>query len=238
MRVNHRNLARVLHLVLGLTVAVGYATLLSCCATENAKDANPDRVVQSYSASYDETTDKTTVRAQFIFGSTTLHLDGGSEVTHDSYALSEHDVLGTFYSGDGVGLKKKNTFYFTDTKGRKYENSGVIEKIEFANSTPTELKRTSPVHVSWAGKPLEQGQKVTLTIPDARDPAKMTSFYASNPGDKFVTLTPSDLSTLSPGDTTMTLTLEKTTPLSQATSAGGNFVTSYHTKDRPIKITD
>lgn len=206
-------------------------------ATEKCTSVNQDRIHQSLSASYTKSDNSTQASARFRFGDgtgTTLEMDGNCNITHGSITLSKSTFLGTSYSGDATGFVANHTFIFTDNNSKTFTNSSTIREIAFARSAPTTVSRTGTTTVTFSPA-LETGETAYLYLVGQKT---NVSGYSDVLGSTTVTISESDKKDFPLGTAEIYLQLIKSPSLTEKTSTGGSFTTSYENAHESVTVNE
>jgi hypothetical protein len=214
------------------------------CACVSNETANSDTVkqteiYQNYNITYDAGDMELSASASFRFGGsagTTLNLVKPSQVTFDGaeMAMGKNILSGTFYeSNQQTDPSKSYTFIFTDTENKTYTNTASIEPLEISEY-PSSINKSEGFKVSWTGSPIQNGEKVYLSLEgaDMSNCSASTEMIDANSID----ITPEMLKDMKPGNANITLKREISNSLKNATHLGGNIDITYISKKVSVKV--
>jgi hypothetical protein len=215
---------------------------MSSCAsndTANSDTVKQSEIYQSYTITYDAGDIELSATAFFRFGGstgTTLNLVKPSNITFNGtdMALGKNIFSGTFYETDQqVQPSPCYTFVFTDNDNKTYTNTSSIEELA-VSGYPTSINKTNGFKVSWKGAPVQQDEKVYVSL-EGKD--FMNCSVSTNiVGSTSVEVSPDLLKDLKPGDASIVLKREKSGNLKEATHLGGNITITYVAKKVSTKI--
>jgi hypothetical protein len=215
--------------------------MFSCVSNEtaNSDTVKQSEIYQSYTITYDEGDMELSATAFFRFGGsagTTLNLVKPSSVTFngEEMAMGKNIFSGTFYeTNQQVPPSKAYTFVFTDTEKKTYSNTASIDPIEISDY-PKEFKKTAGLKVTWAGAPVQQNERVYVSL-EGKDMMNCSS-STDIVGTNSVELSPELMKDLKAGDADIVLKREKSSALKEATHLGGNLTITYVAKKAATKV--
>jgi hypothetical protein len=138
----------------------------SCVSNETAdsNDVNQAEIYPTYRFNWSNGSYKASV--SYRFGGengTTLRLTEPSQVTYNGMKLTEGKFLfgGAYYSIEGKKYNTSHSFVFTDSDGKKYENTYTFDRIEFANA-PKSVSKSKDLEIQLT-RPVSRTENLVFT---------------------------------------------------------------------------
>lgn len=224
--------------------------LAGCASNETAKSGTvkQSEIYQSYNITWDGDSQDYSAAATFRFGGengTTLSLSDGSSVTVNGTEMNEGKMLfgGAYYNFEDKLYNPKNTFRFTDTDKKTFENGSPFEAIEFAEKI-TSVAADAPFEIAIS-RDVKPNEKIMLTVEDTSNtmsaqvtvlPSDMTNpSVVYDPAKKKITVSPSFFGTMANVPLKLTLGYSISgQPLKQDEGKGGSYSFGYTSKSLTI----
>ena len=221
-----------------MIVCVMAMFLFTACESESSEDVNQDRIFTTYEILYLQDQDKTVARALFTFGNaagTRLELSQGASVMFNNQTIPFKDLLG-HYELELSGLVNSGTFDYTDLNGNDFTNSFSIDPIEFNQSAPDTINRSSSYSIDWIGNPVGSGASsvVVTVVPNNIGQSKL--FIEADEGATSVILEPTILMDIDPQPGKLFIERKDVTDVIDGTSAGGVQKGNFRAMSKSITI--
>lgn len=226
--------------LLGLIVS---SFLFSACSSNeigDSKDVAQDKIYQQYDISYSEGNSNAEIFCQFRFAGsdgTTLVLNAPSQLQFDGDVLKADSstASGAYYKASQpiANFFGKHSFSFTNTAGKRMENSFSFERFKLIN-TPASVSKQQAFNLNFEAGAFQAGDHIEI--------------YASNTDSSFaVSHTDSGNSIVIPAtelkrqkgkELTLEATLYRKIALQQNTDEGGAINIMYALKPITVKLAD
>lgn len=196
---------------------------LSGCETFNSEDVNQQKITTDYELHYKADKNKTIVTATFMFGNSYLKLKDPASITFEQLKLKKKDDSfgGTYYELTFADLMS-GTFRYTNTDGIIYSNfADMTNPIEIES---VQLSVSRGGTVSWIGLPVQVNESVVLMIENDVD---YYTFSTNTLNATSITIQNGEIPQNFVGSFDVYVTRNKSTPLNEGTSKGGNLLVKY-----------
>jgi len=206
------------------SILCAFVFFTSC--KKDSSEVDQEQIFQSYTMTYDEDANETTVYARFFeekLNGKALELSNGSTVSMNGTVMKKS---GTSYYTTVSGNLALASIIFTDTEGKKYTNT--ISKVSYIANEATNYQDNSFTdYWYWNGSQIAAGETVKLVFTNVDDTSISASFEENVVGRSYVTMPYSSLSTLPAGDAKVEISRTKTINTGDFSSVGGKIVVSY-----------
>jgi hypothetical protein len=217
--------------------------LLSSCVsneTANSDTVKQSEIYQSYSVTYNSGDKELSATASFRFGGGTgtslaLTKPGNVQFNNQEMSANRNVFTGTYYEiNQQISTSPSDfTFIYTDNDKKSYKNSGSIDAIEI-ETYPQTISKNGDFEVSWAGKPVQNGESVTVTL-EGKDFFSCTQ-STSVVGTQSLKLNCTQIKDIKPGNADIVIKRIKNLSLKESTHLGGNFSLEYISKKVGVLI--
>lgn len=214
--------------------------------TVESTSVSANDVYQSYAIRSDKS--RTSVFVVFRVGAksgATIDLDAPSKIEHNSKLMPEIAPTGwkgTTYEESENKFTGNHQFLYTDASGKSYRNEISVEPLEFGGNS-FKVNRTSETLIPLS-RSVAENETVSAYISGKAKPNKNKSNEDSSDSVDLrldslrssIAIKPDDLKNLSDGKASLHLKVEKTVPLRQAGTKGGEIEISYEAQGITLKI--
>jgi hypothetical protein len=210
--------------------------LFNSCERENSNDVNQDRIYVLYELIYTQSTDVTSARASFFFGSITgtkLELVAPSKVDFNGSLMGFKSVL-AYYETQISGLRSTGDFSWTTTEDTVFINSATIKQVGLPATVDTIFKGQA-YELAWIGDALSTGESVYAFV-DGSAENDAINVIQSTPSATKIIITAAQTNNLSVGTNTIFLRRNNITAAQNVNSAGASCSGVYETNTINVEV--
>jgi hypothetical protein len=226
-------------------VLLAIAIFNTACSMEtvSSKDVKPEAVNQSYSVTYDQDRDSTSMWAQFRVGGstgTTVDLDDPASLTINGKTPSKSTLFGTAYETSLSGFVSDASFVYNTGAGQTLTNSISLRAMSLV-SAPQNLTPSAGYAVLVQVPGYSSDDNVSASLTETLDDGQgHTQFFSAigyyDSGRSQIVFNPTELAALKPGTATLKISRSHDTNVSQSTGEGGYISATYNLRSIAVSV--
>jgi hypothetical protein len=225
-----------------LTLVLSLFVFTACSSNEigDSKDVVQDKIYQEYNINYTEGNTNAEVFCQFRFAGsdgTTLVLNAPSQLQFDGEVLKvdSNTTSGAYYktTRPAVNFFGKHSLVFTNTAGKKLENSFLFGPFKLIN-IPASVSKQQSFNLNFEAGAFQTGDHIEIYAGNTDSSFSVSHTNAGNS----ILIPAAELKRQKGKQLTLEATLYRKIALQQNTDEGGAINIMYSLKPVTIKLTD